>query len=309
MAELNLSEIQDIIGGDPAPRPTAPPEAENQELSIGELQGILSGAVVQPTQQPTQESAQQVDAPTPTGRGIAGQRVERERQAFLAKLPEERRQLLESVTPFEALMIGAGKGVTDIGRGLGLVEPATPQEKASFKQLEEAHGAATAGEVAGQAAPFLLPGGAIARIPSTAARVAATTGLGAAEGGLIARGTGQDVGQQFLSAGIGGTVAGALELGLPIIGRAGGKIVRRVTGRGAQGALVRPDGTPTAELQNALNAEGVSFDDLVADSVKELRREALDPEQAARKAFLESQGLRGEAAPTRAQVSRSVDDF
>ena len=306
MAELNLSEIQDIIGGDPAPRPTSPPEAENQELSIDDLQGILSGAVVQPApQQPTQAPTQQADTPTPTGRGIAGQRVERERQAFLATLPEERRQLLESVTPFEALMIGAGKGVTDIGRGLGMVEPATPQEKESFKQLEEAYGAAAVGEVAGQAAPFLIPGGAIARIPGTAARVAATTGLGAAEGGLIARGTGQDVGQQLLSAGIGGTVAGALELGLPVIGRAGGKIVRRVTGSNPSTPVVNAAGEPSDELIESLTREGMSFDELVQSASRELAGGSEDAIKAASVSNRAIDRAIRDAAPTRQALEQS----
>lgn len=307
MAELNLSEIQDIIGGEPGLLPASPPEADNQnqELSIDELQGILSGAVVQSTQQPTQEPSPPVDTPTPTGRGIAGQRVERERQAFLAKLPEERRQLLESVTPFEALMIGAGKGVTDIGRGLGMVEPATPQEKESFKQLEEAYGAATVGEVAGQAAPFLIPGGAVARIPSTAARVGATAALGAAEGGLIARGTDQDVGQQLLSAGIGGTVAGALELGLPVIGRAGGKIVRRVTGSNPSEPVVNAVGEPSEELIESLTREGMTFDELVQSTSQNLvsgSDEAIKAASVSGRAI--DRAIR-DAAPTRQVLEQS----
>jgi hypothetical protein len=42
MAELNLNEIQDILGGDPTLPPTLPPT--NQELSVDDLQGLMIDA-------------------------------------------------------------------------------------------------------------------------------------------------------------------------------------------------------------------------------------------------------------------------
>lgn len=258
--------------------------------------------------QPAQSARTAGGGRSARGRQLQQQRLT-EQEQFLASLSPERRELLESISPMEALAIGAGRGLTTIGRGLGLVDPEDQLVTESFRQLEEIQPAATFGEVAGQAAPFILPGLGAAGIASTPLRVAATGALGASEGGLIARGEGSNVAEQLVSAGIGGTVASALELGLPVLGRLGGKVIRRVTGRAPKGAVIDAAGNPSPELIEALKVEGLQFDDLLSESTSQLRRQAVDPEQAARKAFLESQGLTGEAAPTRAQISRAVDDF
>lgn len=260
---------------------------------------------------PKQET--KLDEPTPRkamslsdrSRQVAEKRIS-EREEFLDTLSPEKRELIESINPVQAAAIGAGKGLTDIGRGLGLVEG----KDETFSDLQKAFPvASTIGEVAGQSAPFLPLGVAAGGIASLPARAAATAAVGAAEGGLISRGQGGDTNEQIISAGIGGTVAGGLELALPVIGRVGGKIVRRVLGAAPDGAVIDSAGKPSAQFLSALKKEGIEFDDLVSSATKELRNEALDPEQAARKAFLESQGLTSDAAPTRAQITRSVDDF
>jgi hypothetical protein len=203
-------------------------------------------------------------------------------------------------------LVGAGRGLTSIARGVGLAEPEAPEVTERFRQLQEARPVATTvGEIAGQAAPFLAPGLGVAGLTGTAARVGATAALGGAEGAIIARGEGGDIGQQLLAGGVGGTVAGALELALPVVGRIGGKIVRRVLGKAPDGAVIDATGRPSAELVEALEKSGQTIDDITEAALVELRGEAVDPEQAARKAFLESQGI----VPTRAQVTREAADF
>lgn len=274
--------------------------------------GLLAEARVkkQAPQQVVQQPTRQRATGGRSGRGaqLQQQRLD-EREQFLQSLPSERRALLESISPAEAALIGVGRGFTDIGRGLGIADQGTPEDALAFQQLEEVQPVATFGQIAGQAAPFVPLGIGAAGIASTPLRVGATAALGATEGGLISRGQGGDTGEQIFSAGIGGTVAGALELGIPVLGRLGGKVIRRVTGRAPKGAVVDAAGKPSQELVDALKVEGLQFEDLVSDSTSQLRREAIDPEQAARKSFLESQGLTGDAAPTRAQITRSVDDF
>jgi len=265
----------------------------------------------QPEQAPVVESPQRVQG---GGRSVKGQKLatekQNEREAFLSSLPVERRALLESISPAEAGFIALGKGFSDVGRGVGIMDQPDQTEQQAFKELETLNPTATTiGEVAGQAAPFVPLGMGAGLIASTPLRVAATTALGATEGATISRGQGRDIGEQIFSAGVGGSAAGALELGLPIIGRLGGKIVRRVLGKAPDGAVIDAAGKPSQELIKALKKEGVEFSDLVDDAVKEMKVGAIDPEQAARKAFLESQGLTGEAAPTRAQITRAVDDF
>jgi len=206
----------------------------------------------------------------------------------------------------EAGRIAAGRGITTIGRAVGLVEPEAQAVTEQFEALEEKRPiSTTVGEIAGQTLPFLLPGAAVGAIPATAARVAATTALGATEGGLIARGEGADVGEQLGTAGIGGIIAGTFELALPRIGRIGRQIFRRVTGKEPTGALVDAAGNPSDEFLTALRTEGRTFDDVVEQVNEELSDEFVDPTQVARKTFLEEQGL----DPTKAQITRTADDF
>ena len=228
-----------------------------------------------------------------------------EREAFLTSLPAGRRELIESISPLEAALIGAGEGFTTIGRGLGIADQATPEEKESFEQLRQAQPSATVGKVVAEAAPFLVPGLGAANIVSTPARVAATVGLGATEGGIIARGEGKSAGEQLFSAGIGGSVAGAIELGLPIIGRIGGSLIRRVLGKSPKGAVIDAAGNPSKEFTKALDEAGLKFEDILDDAAGELKGQVTDPGQAARKALLESEGL----TPTKAQVTRKAADF
>lgn len=229
-----------------------------------------------------------------------------EREAALAALPPERRALLESINPAEAALIGAGRGLTTIGRAVGLAEPETRFETQAIEQLRTQQPiAVTGGEVAGEAAPFIAPGLGVAGIGARAGQVAATAGLGALETGLIARGRGADIGQQFQAAGIGGTVAGALDLALPVVGRIGGKVIRKALGKAPTGAVVDASGKPSQEFIEALSESGQSFDDIIKEAKDELTKKAVKPREAARKAFLESQGL----DPTQAQITRNAADF
>lgn len=228
------------------------------------------------------------------------------REQALAQLPEAQRALVEDIGPLEATAIGAGRGLTTIARGVGLAEPEDPASRAGIEALKSVRGGAVGtGEVLGESAPFLAGGVPAAGIKALAPRVAATTGVGALEGGIIARGQGKDVGTQLFSAGIGGSVAGALELAIPVVGRLGGKIIRRSLNKSPDGAVIDAAGNPSAEFLEALSRSGQSFDDVIREAREELAGEAVEPGQAARKAFLESQGL----DPTKAQVSRNASDF
>jgi hypothetical protein len=278
------------------------------EFPDGTPEEVILQALAQFNQAPEAPRARAVGGRSGRGQRLQEQRLS-ERDQMLAALPPERRALLESISPGEAALIGLGRGFTDVSRGVGLMDQADDVERQAFRQLEEVQPLATGGQVVGQAAPF-VPLGMVTGLPaSTGLRALGTGVLGATEGAVITRGQGGDLGEQLFAAGIGGGVAGAIELGLPVIGRIGGKVIRRVTGKAPTGAVVDASGNPSPELLKALEVEGLQFDDLVAETTSQLRREAVDPEQAARKAFLESQGLTGEAAPTRAQISRSVDDF
>lgn len=233
----------------------------------------------------------------------------RERRDQLARqLDAEilRRRQNQDIGPFQSAAIAAGRGLTNIARGVGLAEPEAPAVTRAFEGLKAERPISTmVGQIAGEAAPFLVPGLGLGAIPAAGARAAATAALGAVEGGLISRGERRGGSEQILSAGLGGIIAGTFELALPRISRIGRQVIRRVKGRNPTGAIVDAAGNPTDEFIDALRMEGRSFDDVVRQVNNELIDEGLNPDQVARKAFLESQGLE----PTRAQVTRTAADF
>lgn len=259
-------------------------------------EGVRRGLITLPT-------AADPSRPTPTGRGRAGQLSQNRRADHLASLTPEKRALLEDIGPIEGAVIGAGRGFTDVARGVGAMDPIGDDERRQFDELTAAQPTATAGQIVGQAAPFVPLGLGVGAVASTPVRVLATSGVGGLEGGIIRRGEGETVEDSIKSAGVGAVVAGVIELALPIIGRIGRKIFLKVGGKPPQGPLVTPDGGPTPEFQTALDAADIKFDDVVNQARVELGD--LSPDEAVRKTFLESQGL----TPTRAQVTRDASDF
>lgn len=210
--------------------------------------------------------------------------------------------------PFGAAAVAMGRGLTTIGRAVGLAEPESPFVTKSFEELQRQHPISTTiGEVVGEALPFLPAGVAAGGIKALAPRVLASAGLGATESAAISRGRGEDVQEQARAAGFGGAVAGAIESVLPIIGRLGSALVRKVTGRAPVSELITPSGVPTPELQSALDSSGLTIDDL-GEKAQKLLSEApavQDQGQAVRSAFLQEQGL----DPLKAQVTRNATDF
>jgi len=196
--------------------------------------------------------------------------------------------LPESLT---AGLISAGRGLTDLARGTGFMDQESPEVKAQFEQLgEEFPVATTVGEITGQTAPFLLPGGALGAIPKLGPRAAAAFGLGVTEGGILANARGATLEDSIKSAGTGGLIASGLEVAVPVVGRLGGAVFRRVTGKAPEGALLDAQGKPTQELTDALEKEGLTFEDLTLRAVQEIAATAdqVVPDQAARAANFQS---------------------
>lgn len=198
------------------------------------------------------------------------------------------RQVAEDVGPVQAVAIGIGKGLFNIGRGLGLLDPAEISETEAFEALKRRRPFTTGGgEIVGEALPFLPAGAVAGTIRSTAGRIAGTAAVGAVEGGVIAKSRGEDIKR---GAGIGGAVAGGIEALIPIVGSLGNALIRRVTGRVPQGAIIDNTGRPTEILQDALDAAGVSFDDLTNEAINQLKTQkpGVVPEQAVRSARFKS---------------------
>jgi len=92
---------------------------------------------------------------------------------------------------------------------------------------------------------------------------------------------------------------------LPRLGRIGGKVIRKALGRSPAGAPFDASGNPSRELLDSLDRLGLTPDDLVDEVKLSMADDAVNADDVARKAFLESQGL----APTKAQVTRDAADF
>lgn len=220
-------------------------------------------------------------------------------QAAMAQYPVNpkegaMRELASEQGPIDAMLIGAGRGFYNIGRGLGIVDPAGETEQQAYAALQEQSPiATTVGEVIGESAPFVVPGLGAGKIAALAPRAAAMAGIGATQGAVSARGRGEDLNTQMASGALGGAVAGGLELALPYIGRAAGAVVRRVTGKEPAGQLIDAAGRPTAELQDALQKSGLSFDDLAQSAMRELTDAApgADPSQVARSALFAAENV------------------
>jgi len=189
----------------------------------------------------------------------------------------------------EAGLISAGGGLRKVVRGAeeitGLkpfgVDPVRESEAKAMAQLEEEFPiATTVGEVAGESAPFLI--GGIASVPTKLLpRLAATFGLGAAEGATIIAGeggTGQDIAR---GAGIGGAFASAAELAIPVFGRVLGKTIRRLTGKKAD-EVIDAAGNINADIKKTLDEAGVTVDQLQDEAVKIVRDAADTPDGLAR---------------------------
>ena len=214
-------------------------------------------------------------------------------------------ELAEEIGPLQAFLIGTGKGFYNIGRGLGITDPPEETETEAMAALKEERPYTTgAGEIVGEASPFLIPGTAAGRIASVPLRVLASGAVGGAEGGIISRGIESDV-----AAGVGmGTAIGVgAEILFPVLGKLGRKIFQRITGRVPKGAILDAAGKPTQELKEALDAVGMSFEDLTEDAAEVIMQQAprAKTEQVARAALFTEEGI----PATRGEITKGYEQL
>lgn len=182
-----------------------------------------------------------------------------------------------NLNSFQKFLIGSGRGLSTLGRGVGLVNEESEFIRESINNQE---GIATeAGEILGEAAPFLalapLTGaglvtrGGRALIPaaeSLSAKILGSTALGAIEGGVIAGGRGGSTTETIGGVGIGGLIGGGVEAIFPVIGRLGNALFNKL-GIRQVGTLLTPTGIPTVEFQEVLDKSGISFDNITDDAI------------------------------------------
>jgi hypothetical protein len=225
---------------------------------------------------------------------------------------------LEKTNPYQAQVIrdtgalgrlGAGFqiGLREDARGVGL-GGADDETLAAEKALTESSVLARIGSLAGNVAPFLpasLSAGGVASLPL---RTASQSAIGAAEGGIVSSGTGGDYADIIKSSLAGAAIGGGAEILGSAVNSAGSALIAKY---GKKGSALDPAGNPTPELQEALQQEGVSFDQLVGDVESVITRESgeLTPERAARNQAREDAFRRFGLEPTEAQRTRDKSLF
>lgn len=233
-------------------------------------------------------TAKPVEGPQPV-QGFDISTAKTDKQSKSAKRQEfmdsERKRLnklaAEELNPFEAAAVGAGRGMMQLGRLVGLADDEGPEVTQAYKALEkESPIATTVGEVVGESAPFMIPGlgqaGLAAKLGGGAiARGATAAGLGALEGGMVSAANQKDATTGAL---VGGGVAAGAEFLFPKIGKA----FRKMRGTSASTSLVDPTtGAVSPMFEKALFDEGLTVDNLVEASIKDLPRIAQDASSTA----------------------------
>ena len=216
------------------------------------------------------------------------------------------KELAEDIGPAEAFLIGTGRGLTTIGRGLGLADPEEDVVSRGIEALKEEHPyIVSGGEILGETAPFVIPGAAVGRIPLLSGRVAAGGLVGGTEAAAIARGHGQEV---VPAAGLGVSIGAGAEILFPVIGRFGRAFYNKVKGTPPKGAMIDQAGNPTPELQGAMDEAGVTFEDLTVEAVEVVKNQkpGSDPSQVTTAARFAEEGIpitKGELTKDFAQQS------
>ena len=213
---------------------------DDQILSFAQSQGLFNWQAQQAQQTPTRFTPEQMEA-------------------FKA---DALQQTADETGPIDAFGVGVAEGVLKLGRFFGLADDASELEKKAYEALQKSSPIATgAGEIAGETAPFLVPGlmqptiaaklggGAIARAGTAA-------GIGAAEAGTLAAVEGQEVAP---SAAIGAGIAGGLELAFPKIGKAFQQFTKNRAGED----IVSSTGEISRDFERALANEGLTLNNLV----------------------------------------------
>jgi hypothetical protein len=174
--------------------------------------------------------------------------------------PEEA-AMIDELSPLESFMIGVGGGFDKIFRGL-TGRKQSPEDQQTIENLQRARPSAVAGELVGETAPFVPLSVATGGIASIPLRAAAAVPIGAAEGFAIQRGEGGDGGQGAL---VGAAVAGAFELGIPVVGRMGGALFRKLTGKAPVAPIVDGAGKFSDEFLSTISESGLTPEDFMAD--------------------------------------------
>lgn len=213
----------------------------------------------------------------------------------------------EDFTIGETFWNNVGRGAVDIARGLYLADDESPSTRRRMEAMEKQNPiTATVGRISGQAAPFMIPGTAVAAAPTWPSRITAAGSLGAIEGNVIAEGLGGTESEVNTATGIGAGIGVGAEILFPVLGRLGNKLINAAFKRQPTTPIVNKLGQPSKELEDALDSLDMTFDDLVQNAEKQVNSLPIDAKQKAKEALLNEAGINN---PTKAQLTGDATDF
>lgn len=165
-----------------------------------------------------------------TGRGqgqsVAAAQLTKQQQ--LEQSNPELASVIGNMSGTEKFLVGTGEGLTNVARGIGLMDDVATEDRANLDALRDQSGAAVAGSLIGEtvgAAPIGLGAGALAGRAALglAGRIGTGAVAGGAEGNVIARGQGASGDDILTSTFLGAGVGGVAEAALAGLARATGK--------------------------------------------------------------------------------------
>ena len=233
------------------------------------------------TAKPVEQEEGEIQATRQTSRGRRPTKTLRVSEAQAERLEALRErnpymaEMIEEMSGPERFLVSMGKGFSDIGQAVGLggklgIPENTIEEEESFQNLKDVSSAAVAGEIVGEALPFVPAGLGAAGIASLPARAATTAVIGGLEGAAIPAGQAKESGDILAGAALGTIIGGSVELALPIVNRVGRKLIKKISGKTVD--AVTPEGTITKEFADALDQSNTSIDDIM--DVVDLERAA-----------------------------------
>ncbi len=173
-------------------------------------------------------------------------------------------EMIEEMHPGKRFAVGAGEGLTNIGRGLGLVGPKDATQEKMDDALRGQSTAAQLGKVTAQALPLVAASGPVGNIASQGLRVAVGAGVGAAEGNIISRGEGGSTGEIVAGTLLGAGLGGAGEALVPVANSIGQAMARKLGLKPDEVAKVKVDaqGKPSPEYEAVLQQSGKSPEEI-----------------------------------------------
>ncbi len=166
---------------------------------------------------------------------LQAQDEEFRRESFLSGVDPQRRILLEGIGDGELAAIAAGNRLMTLGRGVGLVDPASEADRRAIADVQQLNPALFGAAEIGTDIAAFSPGGAIAGAARTVGgKIAGQSAVSALEGGVAARGEGQGLRDQAKQAVVSGVLGGTIDSavrGVPAVGAAIGSRAKRFVGR------------------------------------------------------------------------------